>query len=376
MSSDARRKYTVPVYKKDQPDDTFKFQPLPEPTGTYPFHLSLIDVKPNFNPNKIVFHMVGDTGSLRNTAFQHVVVREMVKQFEVTSEDDRPQFLYHLGDVVYNHGEADHYYEQFFSGYQHYPEPIFAIAGNHDSDVNPLVAPYKSLDAFMKVFCDTTSRPISFSNGGTRKSMTQPNVYWTLKCPLVNIIGLHSNVPKFGIVTPQQKEWLKEELKSANAERPGKALIVCIHHAPYSADINHGSSQPMIEFLEGVFEETGIKPDIVFSGHVHNYQRFEKEYEDGKVVSFIVAGAGGYDELHPVAQIYDDRFTAESPDFEGIRLANFCDDKHGFLRVTLEKTSEGILLTGDYFTLEIISRKDMKVNTKLSDHFTLNLPQS
>ena len=373
MNSDTSKKYTTPVYKKDQPDDTFKFQPLPEPTGSYPFHLSLLDLKPEINKNKIVFHMVGDTGSIRNTAFQHVVVREMVKQFDGKLADERPQFLYHLGDVVYNHGEAEHYEEQFFSGYQQYPGPIFAIAGNHDSDVNPLVAPYKSLDAFMKVFCDTTARSIPFCKGGLRKSMTQPNVYWTLKCPLANIIGLHSNVPKFGIVTPEQREWFKEELKSSNEERPDKALIVCIHHAPYSADINHGSSMPMIQFLEGAFAETGVKPDIVFSGHVHNYQRFHKRYEDGKVVPFIVAGAGGYDELHSVAQVNDDRFTAESTDFKGIELMNYCDDKHGFMRMTLEKTSEGVQLTGDYFTLSPVGRTGTEVTTTLSDHFILSL---
>lgn len=373
MIPDRSPKYSQPVYKKDQPDDTFKFLPLPEPTGAYPFHLSLDEVIPEVSNSKMVFHMVGDTGSLRNTAFQQLVVREMIKQFEDKSIADKPQFLYHLGDVVYNHGEESRYYDQFFSSYQRYPRPIFAIAGNHDSDVNPDASPYNSLDAFMKVFCDTTSRPISFGRGVSVKSMTQPNIYWTLKCPLANIIGLHSNVPKFGVVTPTQQHWFKEELKRANKERPDKALIVCIHHAPYSADINHGSSQPMIAFLEAAFEETAVMPDIVFSGHVHNYQRFHKRYSDGKVVTFIVAGAGGYDELHPVAYADDDRFTGEDPVFKDVQLINYCDDKHGFLKITLDKTKEGLRLTGDYFALPHVKKEITEANAVLKDHFMLEI---
>jgi acid phosphatase type 7 len=275
--------------------------------------------------------------------------------------------------VVYNHGEAEQYYDQFFSGYEHYPLPIFAIAGNHDSDVNTIFKPYKSLDAFMKVFCDTTSREIPFSRGASRKSMTQPNVYWTLKCPLANIIGLFSNVPKYGVVTIDQQEWFKQELIAADKERPGKALIVCIHHAPYSADINHGASGPMIEFLERSFVETGVTPDIVFSGHVHCYQRFHKHYPDGKVVPFIVSGAGGYDVLHPVAHIDDDRFIGDDPIFNDIKLMNYCDDKHGFLRITIEKANHGLKLSGDYFTLSHERNLALETKTELTDSFEIRI---
>ena len=147
--------------------------------------------------------MVGDTGSLRSPDFQKNVVGQMVRQYQHTG--DHPQFLYHLGDVVYNHGEASQYQRQFFDPYKHYPAPIFAIAGNHDSDVNPDAAPYNSLEPFMTVFCDTSPHTVAFSGGSERKSMVQPNVYWTLNTPLANIIGMHSNVPKFGIVTEEQR---------------------------------------------------------------------------------------------------------------------------------------------------------------------------
>lgn len=365
--------YTVPVIKKDQPDDTYKFQPLPAPTGQYPYHLSLQQILPEVNEDVTIFHMFGDTGSVRNPAFQHFVAAAMANQYE-SDEDEKPQFLYHLGDVVYTFGEADKYSTQFFEPYQKYPGPIFAIAGNHDSDVNPNAAkPYKSLDAFKAVFCDTESRPIAFGLGVERKSMIQPNIYWTLKTPLANIIGLHGNVPKFGVVTPDQRKWFKEELKAAGREQSEKALIVALHHAPYTADINHGSSIPMIEFLEEAFEETGVLPDIVFSGHVHNYQRFTKKYKNGKVVPFIVAGAGGYDELHPVAQLSDPRFFTDPKLFEGVNMESYADNKHGFLKIAIKKTNGKLTLLGKYYTIPLKELPDNEMTTTLADQFVLDL---
>ncbi|MGZ4313735.1 MAG: metallophosphoesterase [Solirubrobacteraceae bacterium] len=45
--------------------------------------------------------------------------------------------FYHLGDVVYPHGEEAGYRDQFFSPYVAYTAPIFAIPGNHDGELTP-----------------------------------------------------------------------------------------------------------------------------------------------------------------------------------------------------------------------------------------------
>jgi len=375
MTIPARATYSVPVIKKDQPDDTYKFQPLPKPSGTYPYRMDLETVLPGYqNKNKLVFHMAGDTGSLRSPDFQREIALAMAGQYKSGLADDRPLFLYHLGDVVYNYGEAGEYAGQFFRPYECYPGPILAIAGNHDSDVNPLSpVPYQSLDAFTAVFCDTVQRLVVFSGNSKRKSMVQPNVYWTLEIPLATIIGLHSNVPKYGIVTNEQRDWFIEELKAANLQRPHKALIICLHHAPYSADTNHGSSLPMIGLLEGVFAETGIRPDLVVSGHVHNYQRFSKLYADGLAVTYIVAGGGGYDELHPMALIDDDRFTADNPLFKDIRLESYCDDRHGFLKIAIEKGPNGLVLVGEYYAVNNNAKTESDDTTVLADSFRFDL---
>jgi len=371
MNSFLHKKYDKPVIKKHQPDDSYKFQPLPAPTGKYPYHLDLESVQTLNVRDKLAFHMLGDTGSIRNPDFQKLVVAEMIKQYQQTDGTGRePMFLYHLGDIVYNFGEASQYKRQFFEPYQKYPGPIFAIPGNHDSDVNPESrVSYKSLDPFRAVFCDKAPQTVAFSGGAERKSMTQPNVFWSLITPVARIIGMYGHVTKFGVITPDQRKWLIEELRSADAERPEKAIILCIHHAPYSADINHVSSLPMIQFFDGVFEQTGVRPDIVFSGHVHNYQRFSKRYFDGKMVPFIVAGGGGYDELHPVATVSDSRFTGNNAVFNNVALENHCDNKHGFLKVSLERTAKGVRIISEFYTLPHEKRVEPGMNAILADRF-------
>jgi predicted phosphodiesterase len=374
MSVITLQKHTTPVFKKHQPDDSYKFQPLPEPTGSYPYRLSIDKVIPGTDESKLVFQMVGDTGSIRSPDFQKLVAGQMEKQFLSEDPADRPKFLYHLGDVVYNFGEEEQYPRQFFGPYEAYPAPIFAIAGNHDSEVNPdNPVPYKSLDAFKKVFCDTESRTVEFSRGSARKSMTQPNVYWTLETPLATIIGMHGNVTKYGTVTAEQRSWFIEELKAADLQRPHKAVIVCMHHAPYSADFNHGASISMIEFFNHAFEEAGARPDIVLSGHVHNYQRFSRQYTDGGTVPFIVAGAGGYDELHGLAPMDEERYTAENELFDSVKLENYCDNKHGFLKMSVERIAGKLVLTGEYYTIPHEKITEIDSPAALADRFVIRV---
>lgn len=350
MNLDADKKYDRPVFRLDQPDDSHKVRPLPAPAGTYPYRMELERIV-KVPADKYSFHMVGDTGGTRFPDSQQKIAEAMCRQTGQGDPDSGPAFLYHLGDIVYHYGEAEQYGRQFFTPYQKYGKPVFAIAGNHDSDVNPDSPTYKSLDAFSAVFCDTESRHIDFDAGKSRKSMVQPNIYWTLQTPLATIIGLHSNVPKYGWVGEEQRQWLVEELKAADRQRPDRIIIVCLHHAPYSADVNHGSSLPMMVVLEAAFEESGIRPDIVFSGHVHNYQRFCKTYPDKKTLPFIVCGAGGFDELHSLAGIGDPGYSAVHPLLEDVHLQAYCDDSYGFLRITMERKAAGISLLGEYFTL-------------------------
>lgn len=358
------------VLKAEKIDDAHKYQSLPQPTGSYPYRLSVGDQE---NNRKLVFHMVGDTGGLNNPDVQQTVVNQMTAQHLHTSSLEKPSFLYHLGDLVYHYGEAEQYDSQFLTPFEQYPAPIYAIAGNHDSDINPeSETVYESLEAFYTTFCNTSPKTIYFGQNKQRKSQVQPHVYWTMEAPLANIIGLYTNVPKYGCIKKEQRTWFIKELQNAAKYSSEKAIIVCLHHAPYSADYNHGSSFNMIEFLESAFEEAGVKPDVVFSGHVHNYQRFSKQYPDGKTVPYIVAGAGGFEELHTLADPFDTAYDTKSPLLDQVELQNYCDNRHGFLKVSIEKNPFSFKITGEYFT---VPKDQALINEEASlfDSFSIDL---
>ena len=359
------------VLKTEKIDDAHKFQSLPQPSGSYPYRLAPGDTG---TTEKLIFHMVGDTGGPDLPTYQQEVVSQMTIQHAIAAPNERPSFLYHLGDIVYHYGEAEQYDGQFLTPFEQYPAPIYAIAGNHDSDVNPeSEEPYESLEAFYTTFCNTSPKTIYFGRNAQRKSQVQPHVYWTMEAPLATIIGLYTNVPKYGCIKKEQKSWFIKELKNAAKYNSEKAVIVCLHHAPYSADFNHGSSLNMIEFLESAFEEAGVKPDVVFSGHVHNYQRFTKQYPDGKTVPFIVAGAGGFEELHTLAEPSNPAYYTENPLLAQVQLDNYCDNKHGFLKISIEKNPFNFSVKGEYYTVPNKNHSMKNKSATLFDSFSIDL---
>lgn len=357
--------------------DAKKFRPIPPPVGKWPYNLDIEEVEPKVSgkENELVFHMVGDTGSAKDLSFQRLLALQLIKQAK--GDKNKAQFLYHLGDIVYDHGEKEEYPAQFFKPFEDYPGPIFSIPGNHDAEVNLLnESPYESLDGYMDVFCDSRQRYVKFSEGSSRKSMIQPNVYWTLNTPVATIIGLYGNVAKFGVITEDQKKWFVEELKKHALDSEGKVLIVCLHQSPFSADINHGSSLAMIEFLESAYIEAGVKPDIVFSGHVHNYQRFIRNYPDGARVPYIVAGAGGYAMLHPLAREGNRMISTDHALLKDVKLEKYCFEQYGFLKIRIVRTEANLSLIGEYYTIPLDAKYDKDFDATLYDRFEILLKQS
>ena len=233
------------------------------------------------------FHCVGDTGGHHNPIPQRAVIAAMATELE----GERPvSFFYHLGDIVYLHGERANYDAQFFEPYRGYPAPILAVAGNHDGELAP-GSEAGSLEAFVEQFCARAHEP---SPPDRRPALHQPNVYWTLEHDWVTVIGLYSGVPEGGRLADEQLSWLTGELRAA---RPEVTLILAMHHPVFSADRMHGSNLELRDALDACFASAGRAPDAVFSAHAHNYQRFTRIYE-GREIPYVVAGSGGYHELH------------------------------------------------------------------------------
>ena len=241
---------------------------------------------------RLVFHCVGDTGGIHGTQAQEAIAHAMEAQIQSAAPADRPAFFYHLGDVIYFNGLRDLYGVQFYEPYKYYPAPIFAIPGNHDGDTRtrPGDTPdhEPSLSGFIDNFCDSQPKHLDTY----RETMTQPYVYWVLEAPFATVIGLYSNVDGSldGRGTNEQQRWFEGQMRSAPAD---KCLIVAVHHPPYSLDSDHGGSPAILAALERASGLAGRWPDAVFSGHVHNYQRYTRTV-NGRQIPFVVAGAGGY----------------------------------------------------------------------------------
>src|SRR5579862_2221811 len=254
------------------------FQPLPAATGAPPYRLALSKVLPDVvgNASRTV-HVIGDSGGIKDPNPQLAVAKAMV-----ADAANGVQFAYHLGDVDYFNGAEQEYGPQFYEAYADYPLPIFAIPGNHDGDPEGDGEP--SLAAFMTHFCSPT--PVLSTKWAefNRDTMDQPNCYWTLEDDLMTVIGLYSNVPSGGVIEQDQREWLVGELKAAPV---GKALIVALHHPPYSCDAHHGGSEAMGKILDAAFTAADRCADLVLSGHVHDYQRFSRTFW-GKQIPYIV----------------------------------------------------------------------------------------
>jgi acid phosphatase type 7 len=108
----------------------------------------------------MALHLVGDTGGVLDPTPQLLVANGLEQDAEVKGRFGSPAFLYHLGDVIYCDGQAAEYYPQFYRPYEHYPNPILAIPGNHDGDRfdnGQLVNPEPSLATFVRNFCQPQS---------------------------------------------------------------------------------------------------------------------------------------------------------------------------------------------------------------------------
>ena len=327
----------------------FPFQPLPAPNGPAPFRydlsrlLSADDLKKITDSGVLVFHTVGDTGDYRGQQ-QDFVARMMTTDAETLAEDNKPAFLYHLGDVVYFAGDVDMYGDNFYETYKDYPAFIVAIPGNHDCQpddpqdgpIDPRKVP---LDGWVQNFMSTdSSRLGSLKSGSGRTQMDLPNPYWTFTTPLATIIGLFSNVGETQAeIHKDQIDWFRGELAAA---APALPLIVTIHHPPYSGDTDHSGSGEAHKVLFDSFTATGRYPNLILSGHVHNYQRFTVIAKNAKgplQIPCVVAGSGGYTRLGKLHKI-----KGEPPEVPlrlgaDLTLEQYDDENFGFLRLEVSK---------------------------------------
>jgi hypothetical protein len=207
---------------------------------------------------------------------------------------EQPDFVLITGDIVYARGRVSEYRERFWPVYnadQASPSlgaPLLrstvflATPGNHDiatrdlekyadglayflywdqplngppgvegsAAVPILNGPESNKNAFLEAAGPAYPRLANFS-------FDSGNTHWTL---------LDSN-PYVDWTDSQLRDWVAQDLAAA---RGATWRFVAFHHPGFHSAKEHAEQQQM-RLLADLLEKGGV--DVVFSGHVHNYQR-------------------------------------------------------------------------------------------------------
>ena len=297
---------------------------------------------------QIVFHCVGDTGSVQGPTTQSLVADKMVSDFTEDNAADVPSFFYHLGDVVYYFGEAAYYYDQFYEPYRNYPAPIVAIPGNHDGVLSPQ-STVPTLDAFLRNFCSAEPVHSVDAAGLSRTAMIQPGVYFTFDAPFVRVLGVYSNVLEdpgvisseggtYDTLDTRQLTFLQTALTRCKAENYTGAVIIAVHHPPYTGGVNHGGSPNMVQDLDTCATNAGFWPHAVLAAHTHNYQRYTRVVS-GQQIPYIVAGMGGHDLVQMRTTASGKALRTPVAVDNMLSLASYDDTHYGYLRLVANATT-------------------------------------
>jgi acid phosphatase type 7 len=230
------------------------------------------------------FALFGDAGA--DTAEERAVAYEAYRA--------RPDFLVIAGDIVYTRGRIREYREKFWPVYDaDVAVPgvgapllsstlVVAAPGNHDVAARDLGS-YPDGLAYFLYWDQPLNGPIGREGGALIPTLFGPesnraaflraagpayprmanfsfdygNAHWTV---------LDSN-PYVDWTDPDLRAWVERDLAAAN---DATWRFVAFHHPPFNSSRAHFGDQHM-RVLADVFEAGRV--DVVWTGHVHNYQR-------------------------------------------------------------------------------------------------------
>jgi len=201
-----------------------------------------------------------------------------------------PAFVSLTGDVVYNGYDADDWkvWDRETSIWREKKIPVYPALGNHD-----LHGPEK----------------VALSNYFERFPDLKNSRYYSLRAANTLILLLDSSLDE---VTGAQGQWLVEKLDHVPADVD--YVFVMLHHPPYTSSSGaklfgggHSARSPEKQ-LAKMLEEHQAQARfriLVFSGHVHNYER----HEHGGVTYFVSGGGAAH--AYPIHRNPDDPFQSK-----------------------------------------------------------------
>lgn len=289
----AHRVYDVTIDKL-APGRPFDYRLLRNGASVFTGHA----VAKNSEGQDYRFVVFGDCGA--NTPSQRKVAYE--------SYLAKPNFVVIPGDIVYEGGRVSEYRSNFFSIYEA-PEAspdqgapllnsttMIAAPGNHDTNeerdegapdvlayflywIQPLNGPPLTPGGLNSPAPPDAANDLAFENGAGPAFPTMENFSfdWGNSHWLILDSNYYVNWND-----PNLRKWVEDDLRRA---RPKQWRFVAFHHPGFNSSKEHFEDQWM-RSLSDLFQSA--KVDIVFSGHVHNYQR-------SRPLTFAIARGGNSD---------------------------------------------------------------------------------
>lgn len=232
------------------------------------------------------FVVYGDT-RFTDPADTQAANPEVRRQLVSAIAETRPRFIVFGGDIAYNGDQAADWqvYDSETAVWRERKIPVFPALGNHDlhGDVHTALANYFA-----------------------RFPVLQENRFYAVHAGHCLLLTLDSSLDE---VSGPQGDWLRDRLE--HLPKSVDFVFIVLHHPPYTSSSDakrygggHSARTPeqkLAAYLEEA-QKTLRAHIVVFSGHVHNYER----HEHGGVLYFVTGGGGAH--AYPITRDPDDPF--------------------------------------------------------------------
>jgi 3',5'-cyclic AMP phosphodiesterase CpdA len=226
--------------------------------------------------------------------------------------ESNPAFISFGGDIVYNGYDKDDWkvWDSETAVWREKKIPVYPALGNHDLHGDEKVA----LGNYFERFPD-----LKYSR------------YYSVRAANTLVLVLDSSQHE---ISGPQGQWLKQKLDNL----PGDVdfVFLVLHHPPYtsSSDMKmfggghsaRSQEKDLARMLEARQQNLRARM-VVFSGHVHNYER----HEHGGVTYFVTGGAGAH--AYPIERAIDDPFQSKEVNYHYLEV----DVDRGSLKITMHR---------------------------------------
>jgi Icc-related predicted phosphoesterase len=249
------------------------------------------------------FHDPKDT-----EAANPLVRRELVQAIAETN----PSFVALTGDIVYNGYDKDDWkiWDSETAVWRANKLPVYPALGNHDLHGDEKVA----LANYFERFPDL-----------------KDSRYYSVRAANTLLLVLDSAEDE---ISGPQGQWLTQKLDHLPADVD--FVFMVFHHPPYTSSSDakmfgggHSArtqEQALAKIIEARQQNLRARI-VVFSGHVHNYER----HEHGGVTYFVSGGAGAH--AYPIERAKGDPFQSKEVNYHYVVV----EVDHGSLKITMHR---------------------------------------